>query len=512
MQEAELKAIWERVLELWRWPRLPDPQFYDDPEKAPNFAKGAIECIDLKTKILYAILPAIEKHVGIDCLEAIVAHGVGHHTSCPYDIITGIKMDFAAGKALGDDFLLGRRVAYYFSEWVVNTDLYRSQKPVSNMIVTALKRQAEKNSDDLTTAFHSRMHELLFRVPPGTIISQKYVNESAEKDAKTVARLIGDDLFSGSTWTDKLHRTAPIIAKYLREDPHLNWITPVCKKSAIEDALAAVAPHISKNEMDVFRKLAASYGIGEPKQADMLFYRGHAQKYAVQLPMVRSQSGELFKHTPTAWEPSDAVDRLDVPYSLQQHGELICGMTTKQWQYDQNKTFNDAMGRPDVIIITDTSGSMPDPSSKISWPVVGSLVVAYSALKAGSRVAAINFSNQCVELEPCTSQNLIEDILLMYQSGGTVSPTESLLSMAKKMGKSAHIYYSSDTCLANPEEAVPALIEALKIAGGGGTIFLAGKSTDVSDALRKGGYNVHRLTNDADLVKISAATAEEVYR
>lgn len=223
------------------------------------------------------------------------------------------------------------------------------------------------------------------------------------------------------------------------------------------------------------------------QQAAMRYYAERARPYLVPFPSLPTQHSEdPLPEGLDPWEAGDPIEAIDWRESLVLCPVPIPGMTTVQRRFGTQPGSEPARQPLDLDVYVDSSGSMPDPRSALSWPALAGAVICLSALRAG---AAVQVTLWASREQVTTTKGFVRSaddclrVLTGYYGGGTQFPLPTLREThAKrvKLKKPTHILVVSDdgasTMFDTPDERGTAGLEvcakALKQAGGGGTLAL----------------------------------------
>jgi uncharacterized protein with von Willebrand factor type A (vWA) domain len=110
---------------------------------------------------------------------------------------------------------------------------------------------------------------------------------------------------------------------------------------------------------------------------------------------------------------------------------------------------------PNLLLVIDSSGSMTWSmrGKNVSGPYHTALVSAFAAmdvaLRKGSRVAAINFSDGTRICDWTRERSTVEKVLLAYQGGGTVAPNKKVADSCDAAGSGVMILMITDAEIAN---------------------------------------------------------------
>jgi hypothetical protein len=164
-------------------------------------------------------------------------------------------------------------------------------------------------------------------------------------------------------------------------------------------------------------------GIGEGRdfmermmeKADVSYYEMLASNYSLEVRGREEAKGGMYPSELRDYELSDPIEQWD---PIQSKGSVKPGIA-KSWEFEQAETHGEKEDVPDAVIMIDSSGSMPDPTQKKSFAVLGGFCAANSYIENGSDVAVANFSDDTRVQEFTRDKDEIYDKLVEYQNGGT---------------------------------------------------------------------------------------------
>jgi hypothetical protein len=228
---------------------------------------------------------------------------------------------------------------------------------------------------------------------------------------------------------------------------------------------------------------------------------------------------------------------------------LFPGLTTVQRVWGNSEGPDPAEQPVDLDIYVDSSGSMPDPTTALSYPALAGAIVCLSALRAGSAVQATLWSGPGQVL---TTDGFIRDpqrilrVLIGYFGGSTQFPLGVLRNTydpARVLRRNVHLLQISDegidTMVAENDSRQDdgwSARQAMKRGGGGGTMVLQlyapldeiahepGTATvagipfvdDAYDTIRKlrdvEGWRVYSVETLEELLGFARAFAKEHYQ
>jgi hypothetical protein len=181
----------------------------------------------------------------------------------------------------------------------------------------------------------------------------------------------------------------------------------------------------------------------------------------------------------------------------------------------------------DLDLYVDSSGSMPNPQTMISYLTLAGAIVAMSALRAGARVQATLWSgkNQFMDTKGFTRNvDAVLRILTGFYGGATQFPIHALrdtYAARRPDARPAHILVISDdgvsTMFDEDERGADGFViarEALARAGGGGTLVLNLPETwdrAIVRARDEQGWHVHRVSSWEQLTVFAREFARMKY-
>ncbi len=502
--------IWTQILELWNHPRLLPPFLHKNAKDAPKPVQKEIAAFVYEDRRVHINLEHLCEELGTEPerVHSVAAHEVGHHSLIPHSPEMALRLTAAANCVL-KNWSDSQFIENIFDDMIDNTYIVENSEYFGRELITTISRM-EKMKKERFGQLYLRSYENLWKLAPGTLVPETKDAKLAA-DAQKIAAILSDSTYQASTWPAKIENIAHIMKDYLPKNPS----GMVCRIRApgelgnINQALQEIAKEMDIND---FQKMCAGLGLGTPDFANEQYYLGLARQYSIKLPETEVVAGEMYPHTPKTWLPSDPVNKLNVPYTLQMFGKIIPGVTTRQWDYKQGVAWKQSKEHPDLAIVLDSSGSMPKPNKTVSYPVLSSFVAAESALEAGCSTAVINFSGegQFVTVPYTQNRDAIHDGLHVYFNGGTEFPSEAFLKLISGNRRKQHILMISDGGVCNPDDWLGAMQKGIERAGSG-TLFLSGVEDGAVKELKNMGYRVWPMNSDRDLLRVVEAEAHELY-
>jgi len=283
-------------------------------------------------------------------------------------------------------------------------------------------------------------------------------------------------------------------------------------------------------EPSEFREIMRSLGIRDDDAIAARYYRERAIPHL--LPFPRRELPHSVDPLPEGldlWEPGSPVDRINWVQTLIRGPVLIPGLSLYETHFGEQPGGDRARESIDLDLYVDSSGSMPNPRSSLSYLALAGAIICLSALRSGSSVRATLWSGPG---EVLTTKEFVRDekrifaVLTGYFGGSTAFPTFELQSAYDQRPASAravHILHISDegiTTILGEGESVERdraiAKESFAKARGGGTMVLnlcgeGWKGDAAFQELLGIGYRIHPVKDWSSLVEFARRFAAENY-
>ena len=532
--ERRWQQAWPQALACWsKYTRLSDPIWCRTAAAAKREGLSSsfamIRLVDQRVVIDLAQLC----QGGLDAYAVqVLAHEIGHHIYAPGNLSDHVRAIARIRRALIDQGHRAAMIANLYTDLLINDRLQRSAELDMAAVFSQMVRNDPEQSC-LLRRVYLRIYELLWQLPSGSLCMQP-LPDNVEGDARLGARLVrhyaGDWLRGAAPFAilmyphliadqanaaalDRLMDTEGAgidgepygltemdADEYAGVHPSLDSalngaaIDADAMPDAATDARAAAAQSSAQQSQGQARdpfeygELLRAAGIKiSPKLATIQYYRERALPHLIAFPTRPAPlSHELIPEGTSPWQMGEPFDEIDWLQSL-----LICplpipGVTTVRREYGLSPGSEPARAPIDLDIYVDSSGSMPDPASSLSYPALAGAVIALSALRTGARVQVTLWSgkNQLISTAGFVrEEDPILAVLTGCIGGGTQFPLPKLrdsYAARTQFDRPAHILVVSDdgasTMFDSPDERGVSGFEvcrtALARARGGGTLVL----------------------------------------
>lgn len=196
------------------------------------------------------------------------------------------------------------------------------------------------------------------------------------------------------------------------------------------------------------------------EQSRWWWYAHLAQQYRLGIEKKLSQqTGRVYPVSLKRWLPEDGVFHLA---PLATFGPVGLPGITKRWLHSGPESRLYERQVPDLIIVIDSSGSMPDPNTDKSFAVLGGIVAADSYMDYGSKVAVINFSDQDLELEFSRDRTQVYKYIAAAQWGGTMLHPETIDKLLQKSQGEVDVLIITDLGLGDFDATIAKIAEQAK--------------------------------------------------
>jgi len=160
------EQTWKRIKKLWNADLNP-PIIYDTRKEAKPHLGDEIAAFDCEEISIMVSKPKVEEYVGLENMDMIVAHEVGHYAMIPYDWSTYLTLINEADKVI-KNVESAEHVANLFSDAILNTYIFNHDKKIVEMY----KKMAEDSeSQPEDWQLYVRSYEKLWNLADGTLIS-----------------------------------------------------------------------------------------------------------------------------------------------------------------------------------------------------------------------------------------------------------------------------------------------------------------------------------------------------
>ncbi len=466
--------------------------------------------------------------LGIDDYAVeVLAHEIGHHVYAPASITDHTRSLARMLPALPTVSQHAPMIANLYTDLLINDRLMRSAGLRMPALMEAVVREGEGKSR--LWQLYLRIYEILWGLAYGALTHVNQRDDAIEVDARLAARLVRH---YARHWLDGAGRFAVIVLPYLIDDR--NASEPLAVLMDTRHAGLGGQPEgltqMDPGELDGLPKPGESDDFGEgsrdkalaearargadpnqrstgqardpfqygellklaglklnEQEAAIRYYKERAQPYLVPFPTLPAdESEDPLPEGLDLWESGDPLELIDWRESLSLSPRPIPGLTTVQRHYGTQPGHERARQPLDLDLYVDSSGSMPDPRSALSWPALAGAVICLSALRAG---AAVQVSLWSGHNQVTTTKGFVRSaddalrVLTGYYGGSTQFPLPTLRethAARAKLKRPTHILQVSDdgasTMFDTPDErGTPGwdiCAKALAQAGGGGTLAL----------------------------------------
>ncbi len=274
---------------------------------------------------------------------------------------------------------------------------------------------------------------------------------------------------------------------------------------AVQKELKGLGTELSQEQ---YNDVITGLGLGTQKQATIWFYRDLADSYTLKMPLITARSGAIFKDSPLRCSLEDIAEA-DLEYSFSMSPKNPLALY--RWSYREGEGPHLQATTPDLLLVYDSSSSMPDPRKELSYALLSAMIAEEAALAHGNKVAVLNFSTTFITCDFTNQRDELESALSDYIGGSTHIPGEEIYNIVRRNNHPTHILMITDCQIDNLTEQQSWLQQALQQGRAGGTIFLDNHPGEGVALLKKIGYDVLPIRAPEDLTQLTLRKAGELY-
>jgi hypothetical protein len=449
--DALVSACWPRAQAHWsRFLLLHTPA--DDAEQ-PGVAH-----IDLGTRQIGLHYRMIRDKGLLDCVEAILAHEVGHHLRYPATLLVSARMKLLEKALLPlEDYSL----VNLFTDLLIN-DTLRPELGDQLVRVYQAFRDELRWERDPAFLFYLTVYEERWGLEPGALTGSRLAKfEEIYPGYRAEAQVLGQDLFhlGPNLYTQFLYFVS-VVSRYVlpprKEQPEaLDPYVCGCGEPSPEDWAEALTPDAREREAikralkegwireevaerftdrdALLRRIAGLPGVNGSDatlvpEVMAAYYRCEAERYLLRPPPQLIFGEATTPTTLEEWEPGDPLREVDWPATLTQLGPILgAAAPLKRQRVAEAEGWEVPLWQPRLEIYLDVSGSMPDPRWCRNAMTLAALILATGAIRAGGWARAALYSGAPVLFwEWCRSERELSRFLMHYVGGGTEFPFDLL--------------------------------------------------------------------------------------
>lgn len=363
----------------------------------------------------------------------ILAHEIGHHVYCPADLTDNARLLARIRAGLPTKETFAPMISNLYSDLLINDRLQRS----AGLDMAGVYKQLEADSKSKSRLWllYLRIYEGLWNLLPGELAHGKS-DPRLDQDARLGARLIRS---YARDWLQGAGRFAALCLPYLIEDDENGLLrvflvlcdTRCAGSGGLPDGLVEIEddelfpihpsedPELSgldfpldvganptgrtpgalsgrkttKNYRQPFEyaEILKAAGVDlDLREVTARYYREMALPHLIPFPVKHlPQASDPLPEGLDLWDIDTPLERMDWFGTLLSGPDLIPGVTTRQRHYGDSPATDPATRPFDLYLGIDCSGSMGDPATRLSYPVLAGAIIALSALRAGSRVKVV---------------------------------------------------------------------------------------------------------------------------
>jgi hypothetical protein len=459
--DAELEEV---IAECWPRAQAHWSRFLLLRPPADDSAQPGVAHIHLGTRQV-ALNHRVIRDKGLTgCVEALLAHEVGHHVRYPGTLAVQARLTLLERALLPVE---GYSLINPFTDLLINDALRPALEDQLVRVYQAFAGEAGPERDP-AFLFYLAVYEERWGREPGSLMGPaEAAFAAAHPGYRAEAQVLGENLFNlgPNLYTQFLYFVS-VVSRYVPlpdrgepapasgppgADPYAcgggeptpdDWaeaLTPDAReREAVRRARAEgwVRPEVADRLTDgdaLARRIATlpGSGTGDATRVPAVmaaYYRREAERYLVR-PPPRRRLGEAT--TPTTleeWEPGDPLRDVDWAATLLQRGPAYGAAAPLRRQYvAEVEGWDVPLWQPRVEVYLDVSGSMPDPRCTRNAMTLAALILVTGAVRSGGRARAVLYSSAPVVFwEWSRSEAELAGFLMHYVGAGTDFPFDLL--------------------------------------------------------------------------------------
>lgn len=459
------RPLAELVAEAWPRAQAHWSSFLVMGDPVLGAALPAVAQIHLGTRQVTLDAREIERHGLEDCIEALLAHEVGHHVRYPGTLAVQARMRMLERSIIPYE---GCSVINLFTDLMINEQLGAVYRDPLVKAYRALV-PVERWHDGPVLLFYLTLYEEIWQLPPGQLLSEEAAGyEAAYPGFRADAQLLAQDLFhlGPNLFTQFLFFTsvalrylvppagapaqldAPCSSAEPSADDWADALTPSAQeRAAIERARregwisTEMADRIAGEDARD-RRIAGLPGAGTDDARRVpeimaAYYRREAERHLFRVPTRRVLGEAVVPTTVDDWAPGDAVRAIDWAATLRARGEVYGAVQPLLREVvADHEGLEQPTERPRMEIYLDVSGSMPNPITSVNAMTLAALVLAIGAVRAEGAVRAVLYSTGTTERWAwCRSEAEMSRFLMHYIGAGTQFPFARLAASVRECGR-----------------------------------------------------------------------------
>ncbi len=555
LKEVAQRA-WGQALTDFYHPPLPEPEIESAADASSFFY------IDSDTWTVHLNTAGVPLYMDANeaepYLRSVCHHEIQHYLLCPYDGVTNGLMFAGARKKVNDATAMF--VCNLFADLLVDSKLLKRFPTLTHDRINASIHESAIRVRELSQLW--TLIAVSYRAMWGfPVPSKASVDERTFEAAKTLTNVARKAIDNESRWPKACETIAKIIADWLPEDendqlPGMGGVdgsasaggegtddasdtdvvlvpldvdavmgSPIeirngdlARKCLDSDSIDDIDAEMDRLAVEVEQRggnledlegVYVTAGVGSPQKEWIRFWYRAKARGMLRIEVVEQRISGSAPLETQVWRLGDPIEELDIVQSLQAFPVLIPNKSTRKWLKVDSLGTERSKSLPDMLIVIDSSGSMTwgMRSKSVSGSYHTALVSAFAAmetaLRKGSRIAVINFSDGSRSSKWSSEREGAERVLLAYQGGGTVAPIKKIVAACEMAESQVMILMITDAEIANWDKFIDS-IRTLTSKGHKPFIFhISGGSgkrkSKIQRALEDAGANVFQIKSEKDL-------------
>jgi hypothetical protein len=541
--DPELEAL---VVECWPRAQAHWSRFLLLRPPADDASQPTVAHIDLATRQVGLHYQLIREKGLLDCVEAILAHEVGHHVRYPATLAVQARLRLLEKALLP---LEGYSVINLFTDLLINDTLRPALEAQLTRVYQAFTGEADWERDP-AFLFYLAVYEERWQLGPGSLMGPGHAAfGESYPDYRAEAQVLGQDLFhlGPNLYTQFLYFVS-VVSRYVpppkRESPaSLDPYACGCGEPSAEDWAEALTPDAREREAirraeragwirkevaermtdrDALARRIATLPGSRTADATRVpevmaaYYRRQAERYLLRPPPQRAWGEATTPTTLEEWEPGEPLRDVDWAATITQRGPLLgAAQPLRRQRVAEAEGWEVPLWQPRVEVYLDVSGSMPDPRVTRNAMTLAAQILVTGAVRAGGWARAVLYSCAPVVFwEWCRSETELSRFLMHYVGAGTDFPFELLRTSVSECRAAQPVrVVITDADFHSNYQAAPGNAGTFAEAAGASPHFvlMLHGTGDMTGAYGRAGARVITVENLEDYPKMAAALAAALF-
>jgi len=480
-EATAIEKAWSDAQKLWDVSvTLSPPSPFESKGKSHWQGEEPLAYIDLETRQVVVNLPLLEKMGAAQSLPAVLAHEIGHHVKYPHTLALAATLILLEKRLIPG---LAQSLTNLFFDLLVNEHVGRTRHQELCAVYRGFQAQSKEPMSPLFF-FYLAIYEELWSLEPGSLVPKDQIEAMEKKHpgCRSDARVFAQTFYAIAGIHKQFVYFCSCFIRYIEDPSKFTYMIPLAKDVPAPDADdfdAAVRGLHSGDVEDALREAEdkgwlkggglkdeqdddplvtidkigehlPGKGAGEFKLALVSkHYKRLVDQHIIKPPPGSPTPEPALPSVLEDWQWGESPKTIDWTASVLVQGPLA-GVSPLRRELLPDEPSPIEKQFPAVEIYLDTSGSMPDPSSKLNVMTLAAQILSASALRKGGKVRGAIYSWGPVKTSDWMyDEERARRFFLHYVGGGTDYPFPLLRRWAGETRDVIRVIISDSDFLSN---------------------------------------------------------------